>query len=120
MDLKEYMSIKRRIVKTSSQKKCNVGCWDCPLSDKNNGIGVGCRELEWRHPEKAEEIVKQWAKEHPVKTYAQDFFEKFPNARKAKTGRPAVCREQIYNIEGTACIAGPCTECWNEPMEDDA
>ena len=57
MELNEYMSIKRRMVKTSSQKKCNVGCWDCSLSDKNNGIGVGCRELEWRHPEKAEEIV---------------------------------------------------------------
>lgn len=117
MELKEYMSIKRRIVKTNSQKKCNIGCWLCPLSDQKNGMGIGCRELEWRYPEKAEDIVKQWAKEHPQKTYAQDFFEKHPNARKDEFGNPFVCRKDVC---GGSCVGSDnCVDCWNEPMEED-
>ena len=118
MEFTDYMSVKRRIVKTSSHKKCNVGCWDCPLSDKNNGIGVGCRELEWRHPEKAEEIVKQWAKEYPQKTYAQDFYEHFPKAPKDEYGAPKMCRVYVY---GGQCEKDPhCVDCWDEPMEEEA
>ncbi|SCJ66409.1 Uncharacterised protein [Anaerotruncus sp. 2789STDY5834896] len=116
MELREYMAIKHRMVKTNSQKKCNIGCWLCPLSDQKNGMGIGCRELEWRYPEKAEDIVKQWAKEHPAKTYAQDFLSKFPKAPKDNYGTPAACRKTIY---GGSCIDNAdCEDCWNEPMEE--
>ena len=115
MEFQEYMKIKQRIVKTNSQKKCNIGCWLCPLSDHKNGMGIGCRELEWRYPEKAEEIVKQWAKEYPQKTCAQDFFEKYPKAEKDKYGNPKPCRKDIYG--GCCSDYDSCTECWNEPME---
>ena len=118
MELKEYMSIKRRMVKTNSQKKCNIGCWLCPLSDHKNGMGIGCRELEWRYPEKAEDIVKQWAKEHPAKTYAQDFFSKFPRALKETSGEPRVCRKYVY--EGDCRCGDNCVDCWNEPMEGES
>ena len=116
MELKEYMSIKRRIVKTNSQKKCNIGCWLCPLSDQKNGMGIGCRELEWRYPEKAEDIVKQWAKEHPQKTYMEDFLEKFPKAKIGEHNIPTACREYIYG--GGCPEPANCLACWNEPMEE--
>lgn len=65
--------------------------------------------------------LQKWSDEHPKKTYAQDFFEKFPNARSNSDGTPVVCRERIY---GGECPVLECDECWNkgcwnEPMEDE-
>lgn len=72
--------------------------------------------------EKAIEIVQKWSDEHPKKTYAQDFFEKFPNAKPGAEGVPRICRANCY---GGSCqhsaISGagpaPCKDCWNEEME---
>lgn len=73
---------------------------------------------------RAEEIItavenlQKWSDEHPKKTYAQDFFEKFPKAPKDKTFKekcPWVCRMGIY---GGECPSAGCVECWNEPMEE--
>lgn len=119
MEFTDYMSIKRRIVKTSNLGFCNIECLECPLSDKHNGIGVGCQTFETRYPEKAEDIVKQWAKEHPKKTYMEDFLEKFPKAEKDEHGIPEVCRKNIYGGTKHCSNYDSCTECWNEPMEED-
>lgn len=73
---------------------------------------------------RAEEIItavenlQKWSDEHPKKTYAQDFFEKFPDAPKdeAVKGKcPLACRRGIY---GGECPDMGCNECWNEPMEE--
>ena len=78
---------------------------------------------------RAEEIItavenlQKWSDEHPKKTYAQDFFEKFPDAPKdeAVKGKcPWACRIGIY---GGGCPKiepeiDSCYECWNEPMEE--
>lgn len=64
------------------------------------------------------EALQKWSDEHPRKTYAQDFFEKFPSALSAlKSGDiPSICRCQVY---GGKCELGfECIECWNEPMDD--
>ena len=69
------------------------------------------------------ETVQKWSDEHPKKTYAQDFFEKFPDAPKdeAVKGKcPWACRIGIY---GGGCPKiepeiDSCYECWNEPMEE--
>lgn len=64
------------------------------------------------------ENLQKWSDEHPKKTYAQDFFEKFPDAPKDKSfeGKcPWACRMGIY---GGECPHIECTECWNEPMEE--
>lgn len=63
-------------------------------------------------------IVDKWVKEHPVKTYMQDFFEKFPNAPKEKGGEPKTCIQNIYSnvvISGRECRS--CSMCWNKEME---
>lgn len=90
----------------------------CPLHDF-------CRQsLTMR----AEEIItavknlQKWSDEHPKKTYAQDFFEKFPKAQSKSDGTPFVCRKKIYGGVRQAfedCdYTGTCKNCWNELMEE--
>ena len=66
-------------------------------------------------PDNADEIVDEWVKEHPLKTYAQDFLEKFPNAMKYNNGQPMYCRANIYG-DKPECHMGGCEECWNTIM----
>lgn len=68
----------------------------------------------------AVEILQKWSDEHPKKTYAQDFFEKFPDAPRCKSanGRyPSACRKAIY--DGKCPPGVVCEECWNEPLNDE-
>ena len=68
------------------------------------------------------ESVFEWTNCHPRKTYARDFFEKFPEAKPDKEGVPRMCRVNCY---GGSCqhsaVSGagpaPCKACWNEEME---
>ena len=65
------------------------------------------------------ETVQKWSDEHPKKTYAQDFFEKFPDAPRLKSfsgGYPEACRKSIYDGK---CPGEGCEKCWNEPMNDE-
>lgn len=69
------------------------------------------------------ETIQKWSDEHPKKTYAQDFFEKFPNAQSYSDGSPVVCRKIIYGeirppFEN-CYYTGACYKCWNEPMNDE-
>ena len=70
---------------------------------------------ENENPEKAVEIVEQWAKDHPRKTYRDDFFEKFPNAPKTSTGYPFCTRRGIYGIEATN--GNTSKENWDKEIE---
>lgn len=50
---------------------CNsYDCNECPLKS-------GCMSLIVNEPEKAEQIIMEWAKEHPSKTNADKFKEVF-------------------------------------------
>lgn len=73
------------------------------------------------YAETAIEIVQKWSDEHSKKTYAQDFFEKFPNAQRKSDESPFVCRKRIYGKTRPTfedCdYTGSCKDCWNEPME---
>lgn len=85
------------------------GCEGCPLR-------CDCQSLDG-FSDNADEIVDNWVKEHPVKTYAMDFFEKFPNARKDKDGEPKVCAKNIYNNLDIDCSECECVDCWNQEMK---
>ena len=68
------------------------------------------------------ENLQKWSDEHSKKTYAQDFFEKFPKAQSGSDGTPFVCRKEIYGgirpkFEDCG-YTGTCENCWNEPMEE--
>ena len=90
---------------------------DCPMY-------TICRQIkkygkvfdENKNAKKAIKIVQKWSNEHPKKTYAQDFFEKFPKAQSKSDGSPFVCRKRIYG--GNCDYTGACYRCWNEPMEE--
>lgn len=72
---------------------------------------------------KAMKSLQKWSDEHPKKTYAQDFFEKFPKAQSNSDGTPFVCRKRIYGgIRSTLedCdYTGACYRCWSEPLNDE-
>ena len=72
---------------------------------------------------KAMKSLQKWSDEHPKKTYAQDFFEKFPKAQSNSDGTPFVCRKRIYSgIRSTLedCdYTGACYRCWSEPLNDE-
>lgn len=87
---------------------------DCPL----------CREdkscLPESLPDNADEIIDKWVAEHPVKTYAMDFFEKFPDAPRTTKGNPTPCIGAIYSeFHDKNCLVGGCSECWNMEMKED-
>lgn len=54
---------------------------------------------------------------HHNKTYAMDFFEKFPNARKTESDRPYFCRAHIYG-DGFECHEVGCKECWDQVIKN--
>lgn len=50
-------------------------------------------------------------------SYKDDFFKKFPNAKKDENGDPIPCRKYIY---GGKCPADDdCHKCWNEIKENE-
>lgn len=82
-----------------------------------------CAEICAEDVKTAIETVQKWSDEHPKKTYAQDFFEKFPKAQSNSDGTPFVCRKRIYGgIRSTLedCdYTGACYRCWSEPLNDE-
>lgn len=68
-------------------------------------------------PDNADEIVDKWVKEHTMKTYAMDFFEKFPNAMKNYIGTPTICVKCVYGGLDIKCDGQLCYDCWNQDMK---
>ena len=104
MDAVKFFKEKERLCKSHDDVNCNK----CEL---HNICDVA---------EKAEEvvaIVEKWSAEHTVKTYAMDFFEKFPNASSKENTLRLVCRDKLYKGVREICT-GDCSACWNEPMEE--
>lgn len=91
-----------------------TACINCPLYSKD----VTC--LPDSLPDNTDEIVDKWVAEHPVKTYAMDFFEKFPNASRNGNGVPKACFNHIYGDEMHCSFSYSCTECWNMEMKEGA
>lgn len=91
------------------------GCFVCKMRIIKTGE-LSCSYRLLKNPEKAVEIIEAWAKEHPEKTYIQDFLEKFPNAKLNNSKIPTACRDEIYGDSGN-CEGKHCNKCWNEPME---
>lgn len=104
----------------ASRRDCKLNIIDrCPLYGfcKKGASKFSRKDIEY-----AIETLQKWSREHPRKTYAQDFFEKFPSAEPDKEGVPRMCRANCY---GGSCqhppvsevSRAPCKACWNEPME---
>lgn len=61
-------------------------------------------------------MLEEWAAAHPVRTYAEDFREKFPNCV-MENECPAACLSPIYGEDAASCGL-KCADCWNRPMPD--
>lgn len=91
-------------------------CTGCPLIYRNCTISFPHEDIS--NDKRILDVVQQWHDEHPLKTYAQDFFTKFPNACKYPSGTPCACRNNIYG-NGRCSHKCNCKDCWNEPMSED-
>ena len=100
-------------------RMCNAhsDCGICPIQGMSLCVrysrGVG-------DIDKANEIILNWCKAHPVKTRQNEFLEKFPEARKSNEGVLDVCPKSIYaylqcpkNSNCERC----CREYWGEEVE---
>ena len=106
-----------RFCKSHKDCKCCSAYFSCPKTQLSTTLPPPQLDSEW-----VDDIIKNivdWAKKNPPKTYAQDFFEKFPNAKKLLDSVPTVCRKQIYpNVVSDFCSSANCVGCWNQPMEE--
>lgn len=95
------------------KRMCNYydECDVCPLGNSR------CHYVVSSLPDNADNIVDKWVQENPVKTYAMDFFEKFPNAPRSSDGIPQTCWGHVYG-DGKYCSSNDCTECWNREMKE--
>lgn len=87
-------------------------CSGCPIDEHN--LRCGCRDISKSELKEIIEIIEQWSKENPAKTYKDDFLEKFPNAVIAEN----ICRYHVYKTGGCDRFTGDCELCWNEPIEE--
>lgn len=100
-------------------RMCNSmeSCSQCPFIEMNY-----C-DFDTEDPEKLVALVEQWSQEHPKKTMAEDFFEKYPNAPKRRDGAPTPCPDQCGYEKQRYCVevnrdVKECNQCWSRPMEE--
>ena len=79
-----------------------------------------CVQFQDTLPNRRVEIVEKWAKEYPRETRKDDFFEKFPYAKKLSDGIPEVCAAKVGYLRECPHpnVEDYCKECWNTPLEE--
>ena len=93
---------------------CTIRCGEGPLLE-----GVDdCVDFILGQPDKATEIIRKWAEEHPRKTRQSEFLKLFPKARVSDNGTLSICP---INIDVTADCSNDCPHChkryWLEEIE---
>ena len=96
-------------------------CHCCPFNARNtrckDNLCTFCNIGEYA--EEVIEICEKWRKDHPVKTYADVFFEQFPNAERWHNDNriPQASFNQIYG--GTFINSETDVELWLQPYPED-
>ena len=83
-------------------------CKGCPLFVTINGMKVAC--LDFNYPDKANEIILNWCKDHPVETRQDRFLKMFPNAALLDKILK-ICPEEIDIKSGINCGKQSCDTC---------
>ena len=97
--------------------KNNYGCARCGIF-KMGSSRTDCVISLIKNAPGAIIVLEAWAAEHPAKTRAMDFFEKFPNAPKTEDGQPQVCAKYTGHVCSVSpCRPSMCLDCWNAPLE---
>lgn len=90
-------------------------CNGCPFNFEETDCGNYLTE----HPDNSTRIIDKWIVEHPIETYASNFYNKFPNAQKNSEGYPKMCLRDVYGncscirVETQNMYGDCCKECWN-------
>lgn len=89
------------------------GCQNCPLYLFSP---TSCHLALTNNLNEADIIISKWCEKHPKKTYADDFFEKFPDAPKDREGFPVVSACNIYGEQEKftkyCSYYDSCASCW--------
>lgn len=103
-------------------RMCNAQkyCSECPIGRVRNA--PTCTSFLCQSTDEADRIITEWCKEHPEKTYAEDFLEKFPDARQSSGGVPEVQACAVYGdlpeFEKHCDCGVDCVGCWKEVIPD--
>lgn len=97
-------------------------CGICPLGIGNNGANELCAKLVMKHPDKANEIIIKWCKEHHVETRQDKFLKIIPNAYIDSDGvidiAPCTIEKGKYGITNQSCTMSHkytnCGQCYKE------
>ena len=89
-------------------RMCNGfdSCNDCPAGHTN------CVFLLREKPDKVNEIILKWCKEHPIKTRQSEFIKMFPNVPKLPDGTLMLCPLRIDDTYKD-CV-GTCEDCYKK------
>lgn len=95
-------------VRMCTQYKDN--CQECPMFYKQTETGLSCKSFIRNCPDKANEIILNWCKEHPVETRQDRFLKMFPNAS-IWNNVIRVCPNEINMKSGVDCGKQTCGTC---------
>ena len=88
-------------------------CFSCPLCSRSNGKET-CDEFLKEHPGKANKIILNWCKEHPVETRRDRLLKAFPKIRTNAEGQITFCPKLVEYDYECDCINVGCSQCRNE------
>ena len=89
-------------------------CSKRPLAHQNNEISVRCDDILRINPDKANEIILNWCKEHPVETRQDRFLKMFPKAVTNGNGRISICPKNIDKTHECELKPNECANCMDE------
>ena len=90
-------------------------CGICPMSIGNNGTIELCAKLVMKYPDKANKIILNWCKEHPVETRQDRFLKMFPNANICRGCLEiSPCNVDIRQFDSEKCGTKSCAQCRKE------
>lgn len=121
----EFVTVMRERKRMCKATRKAQGCTKCELSSFKNGSGMTCYTYTVDSPEEAENIIMDWAAEHPQKTLADRFYKLFPNGLKNDRGEPHICPrylgwvKECDDYSRCSCNDGfVCTK-WQTPWEEE-
>lgn len=88
-------------------------CDNCALGREQSN-DIKCGEYLALEPDKANEIILKWCKEHPVETRQDRFLKMFPKAGTNSEGRISICPNSIEYDYRKGCANMSCVRCRDE------
>lgn len=104
-----------------SKRMCNgINCENCPLHKAANTIClIGLiKDYEIENVAEQLEVLYEWVKEHPTKTYKDVFVEKFPKATILDGNTTLICKNNVFGASHDCLRMSSCEKCWNEPYKE--